>query len=436
MRGNSPTWTDEVVETGEEEDSAAAWERTRAKPLPVVLALVVVSNFLPAELSFFIFGLRLTATRLLLILLTPYLLMLLGRKISSGHYRFVLSDLAVLLAGLWMLIASSVTSGIQGGLTHSGPEVLEFVIGYLASRVLLAAPGQVLSLMNLLCSILAVVGLTALLDPLTSTYFIHDLAKSISGYGLPLQMDYRKGILRASGMMEHPILLGAVCMIGLLSAWALPVRRKLFALCGCTIGLLASVSSGPTLAAIIGFGLLAYDRMFRERPWRWRVLLALVAVFLGLSFVLLGTPLGLINRYLVFDPSSGYSREFEWQTVGLYVSSSPWVGIGFGWAVIAKDIGAFASIDSVWLGKALIYGIPCSVFIALTFIGSTLTPLSAPGANLTSIETRIGILLSIVMWLILLLGFTVYFWGTFWILTTMLAGVRAHLGELGKLQDV
>ena len=38
------------------------------------------------------------------------------------------------------------------------------------------------------------------------------------------------------------------------------------------------------------------------------------------------------------------------------------------------------------------------------------------------------------MCLLLFLGFTVYFWGSLWILSALLAGVRAHLGELGQIE--
>jgi hypothetical protein len=412
---------------------AVWWERSGVAPLSPVLALIAVTNFLPAEFSFSIVGLRLTITRLLLLVLAPFLIARLVSKMTSGQYRFMLSDAMVVLAGGWMLLASAMVVGVGEAMNHAGPEVLEFCVGYLATRALLSAPGQAVSLVNLLCIVMAVIGMIGVLDSFTGRLIIHDVAGDLSGYAIPHQQDFRHGILRASSTMDHPILLGSVCMIGLLCAWALPLRGRTFAICGCVIGLIVSVSSAPVLGTIFGFGLLVFNRMFYWMRWRWRLLVLFIGAFFALSFLVLGSPLGVVNRYLVFDPASGYSREYEWQMAGMFIAQSPWLGIGFGWAEIAKTLGAFASIDSVWLGKALVYGIPCSVLIALSLLGSALAPMTGPGVNLTPIDSRLGTLISIILCLIVFLGFTVYFWGSFWILCAMLAGLRAHLGELGKL---
>jgi len=41
--------------------------------------------------------------------------------------------------------------------------------------------------------------------------------------------------------------------------------------------------------------------------------------------------------------------------------------------------------------------------------------------------------LGIIIFLIILAGFTVHFWGSTWILIALLVGLRAHLGELAAL---
>lgn len=379
-------------------------------------------------------GLRLPAARLLLLLTAPYVLIQLVQKIGDGRYRFVLSDVLVLLTGSWMIFGSAIVIGLGDALNHAGPEMLEFCFGYLAARTLLSESGQAVALINLLCVATAVVGLIAVLDPLTDRFFVHDLASSVfGGTEVVPRPDYRLGMRRACGSLEHPILLGTACMIGLLCARALPLRGRLFIFGGCTVGLIVSVSAAPLQATFLGFGLLTYGRLFARLRWRWHLLNALVIGLVILSFVGAGSPLGFVNQHLIFDPASGYSREFEWQTVGHYVLSSPWLGIGFGWDTIAAQTDAFASIDSLWLGKALIYGIPCSVLIALSLLGSTWLPTTGPTVDLDPLDARLGTILSIIMCLFMFLGFTVYFWGSMWILCAALAGIRAHLGELGKL---
>jgi hypothetical protein len=403
---------------------------------PLILALLVVTNFQPVETSLIIGGLRLPFARLLLLLLAPYLCLELGRKIAAGRYRFVAADAFVLLAGCWMLGASINVIGLGDALNHAGPEILEFCFGYLATRTLLSSAGQAVSLINLLCVTVAVVGLIAVLDPLTDRFLVHEMTNAITGYGKDVvgRPDYRLGIRRAAGSMEHPILLGTACMIGLLCRAGLPRRGRFFTMGGCAVGLAVSVSSAPLQATILGFGLLLYDRLFRCFRWRWALLFGMLVTIAILSFILFGSPLGFVNQYLIFDPASGFAREFEWQTVGGYIAASPWFGIGFGWDEIAENIGAFASIDSVWLGKALVYGIPCSVLIALTFLGSASLPARGPRIGLAPVESWLATTLSIIMCLLLFLGFTVYFWGSLWILSALLAGVRAHLGELGQIE--
>lgn len=406
--------------------------------LPPALSLVAITIFLPEELSFYILGLRLTATRLIFLLLLPLLAQALSHRITTGRYRFVLSDLFVPLTGGWMILASASVSGLGDALNHAGPEVLEFCVGYMVTRLLLSSRGQAVSFFNLLSHVIAFVGLVSVLDPVTDHYVTRDVSAALTGYSKSVMMvgpdtNYRLGMLRAEGPLEHPILLGVTCMIGLLFAAALPLRARAFTMVASAIGLFVSLSSAPIQAAIMGFGLLVYNRVLTSFRLRWITLIGLAAAAIAISFSVMNSPLGFINDHMLLDPESGYIREYEWATVGLYVEQSPWLGIGFGWGEIAEQIGTFASIDSLWLGKALVYGIPASVLIALSLAGSVSLPAEGPGVCLTSLEARLATTLGIIMFLFLFLGFTVYFWGSVWVLTGLLCGVRAHLGELGRI---
>ena len=168
--------------------------------LPLALKLIAITTFLPEELSFYILGLRFTAIRLILIVLTPLLLIRLGQRLAAGRYRFVLSDLFVFLAGFWMIYAPANVVGVGQALNHAGPTALEFCVGYMATRILLSEHGHALSFAALLCRIIAIVALLALLDPLTNRSLIHYLASQLTGYQKPLvTVDiYRLGLLRAT----------------------------------------------------------------------------------------------------------------------------------------------------------------------------------------------------------------------------------------------
>ena len=56
---------------------------------------------------------------------------------------------------------------------------------------------------------------------------------------------------------------------------------------------------------------------------------------------------------------------------------------------------------------------------------------NAPKSGLTPVEAKLAVTLSILLFLIAYISFTVHLWGTSWILTGLLIGTKAHLSELG-----
>jgi len=400
---------------------------------PAALRVIVVSLFLPEELSFTLLGLRLTVTRLILLVLTPILLMRVGRMLGTGRYRFVLSDLFVPLAGLWMIIGPSNVVGIEAASNHGGPIALEFCIGYMATRVLLSEHGQALSFAGLLCCGIAIVGLLGTLDVLTNEHFLRHLAGRITGYVTPSVSqgdDHRLGLLRAMSTLDHPILFGIACAIGLLIVASVPIPKRKFAILGCTVGALLSLSSAPVQGIVVGFGLLLYDRLFSATQLRWACLIASAAAGMVILLTLVDAPLDFVFRYFIFDPETGWFRILIWQVDVQALMQSPWVGLGF---EFLEDYQLPATVDSVWLESALTFGIPGSVLIALSIIGATSLPTNGLHVHLTTAESKLGTILGIVIFLIVFWGFTVHFWGAVWILIALLTGVRAHLGELGRI---
>jgi hypothetical protein len=404
-----------------------------AVPMPLSLTLIVIALFVPVELSFYVVGLRLTAIRLIFLLLTPVLLVRLARKISAGRYRFVLSDLLVVLSGFWMILAPAAVDGLTEALNHAGPEVLEFCIGYMTTRILLSEHGHALSFVDLLCRVIAIVALTGLLDPLTSHYFLHDLAAGLAGAVNRLNGwddAYRLGLLRATGPIEHPILFGFTCGIGLIIAVSSQVRWRPFVIFSCSLGTIFAFSSAPIQGIFLGFGLLVYNRMLSNVPFRWLALMCAGAAGIIAAFAISNSPLGFIISHFIYSPESGYFREWTWERVIFYVSQSPWYGLGYGLA--PDEINH--SIDSLWLVLAIHSGFPGAVLVALSLFGAASLPTSGRKIDLTPAESRLGTTLGIVIFLTVYVAFTVHFWGTSWILAGLLIGTRAHLGEMGHLR--
>jgi hypothetical protein len=408
--------------------------RTHPVRIPTAVAVVVVTAFLPVELSFYIAELRLTAARLVLILLFPIVCIWTCRKLTSGRYRFVASDLFVLLTGFWIVYAPANVIGVEGALNHAGPTALEFCMGYLVPRTMLSKQGQALSFASLLCCVIAFVALLALLDPLTNRSVTHETLSSLTGYQYfrsVLEPDYyRFGLLRASGPIENAILLATVCSAAFLVALSVPIRLRRFVIVASALGAIFAFSSAAIQAVVMGCGLLMYSKIPVRIPFRWSALVWIGAAGVLSLFLVVDEPVRLVIRHLTFDEQSGYYRYMTWNMVIDAVAQSPWYGIGFG--PFPEDYIPH-TVDSLWLVLAIQSGVPGSILVALSMVGSASLPTRGPSVNLTMADSKLGTALGIVIFLLAFLGFTVHFWGTTWIFVGLIAGLRAHLGELGRL---
>jgi hypothetical protein len=403
-----------------------------AATIPLVLTLIVIGLFLPEELSFYMFGLRLTVIRLICLFVAPVLLAKGIQKISSGNYRFVLSDLFVISAGFWLIYAPANVDDSMSALNHAGPLVLEFCVAYLTTRILLSEHGQALSFAAMLCRAIAIVALVGVLDPLTNHRFAHDLVAQLTApmHNIDDWTDaYRLGLLRATGPIEHPILFAFISTIGLLVALSIPVRGRPFVIVSCALGTVLGLSSAPIQTMLFGLCLLAYNHLLSKSSYRWSVLIIAGAAGIIAAFLISNNPVGFIIANLTFTAESGYYREWTWHMVGLYVSQSPWFGLGYG--ELPDEINH--SIDSLWLVLTILSGYPGAVLVALSLVGAGPILTRGRNADLTPAESKLGTTLGIVLFLALYLGITVHMWGSTWILIGLVIGMKAHLSELGYL---
>ncbi len=380
-------------------------------------------------------GLRLTVTRLALLVIMPILVMRLARLLSTGKYRFVLSDLFVPLTGVWMFLAVTLSQGADMALAHAGPEVLEICIGYMATRVLLTEHGQALSFAKLLSYTIAVVALLGPLDPLTGHVFIHDWVNKLTGYAgggsAQLVEDlYRHGLLRARGPLEQPLLFGLACCIGLVLACSIRMRARALVIIACGIGLLSAAESSPILASVLGMGLLLYDRILARVSVKWSGLIGAAITAICILNIVSDNPSTLIIRYFTLDSQTGYFRLWTWGLATELLRQSPWAGLGF---IEFSDKYWLPTIDNMWLMFAILYGYPGSTLLFLSMLGAMSLPAGGPRVNLTAAELKLATTFSIILFLVMLVAYTVHIWGSDRILMGLLIGVRAHLGALDRL---
>ena len=404
---------------------------------PFVLVLIALTMFLPEETSFFFGELRMTMYRLLLLLIAPAILFLFVRMTVSGNYRFVWSDVLVPVAGLWMFVGPSEIEGFEQTLVFCGTTALEFCIPYMATRVFLTERGQAVALVRILCIAIATIGVLAIFDELSRRFVLREIVGSLTGYHKNFgdYTDNMRGFLfRATSTLEHPILLGTACLLGLLMATTMRGRLRQFMLAGSAVGLALSVSLAPISGAIIGFGALLYNKLLRNVPFRWSLLFASIGGIILFIFSVHPRPWGFIFNRLTFDSSTAYYRLMQWQFAGPLVMNSPIFGLGpsYDYGLVT---GFSPTIDSIWLLTAMLFGIPGSILVGLSYITacSVSMDIGNKSLNLTKQERQLGFVLSLILGLLIYIGFTVYYWGTVSILIMFLAGIRAHLGALGAM---
>jgi O-antigen ligase len=413
--------------------------------VPLILILIAVTMFLPEESSFKIGELRMTLTRLLLLLITPTTLFRFSQLLARGNYKFVWSDVLVPVTGLWMFVGPIAIDEISDALKDSGTSALEFCIPYLAARTYLSERGQAVALARVLCITIAIVGFLAILDEVSGRFLIRELVGALTGYTKKgfeggVVFDYshpdliRGSLLRATSSLEHPILLGMACLSGLLMSTTMRGALRHFMIAGSAVGLALTVSSGPIVGALVGFAVMIYEKMTRYLPFRWGAILIVTVTPLMIIFLVHPNPLGFIFNHITFDPSTAYYRVLQWDCAGELVLQSPILGIGLSneWVSYCELAN---TIDSLWLRIAMKYGIPGSILVFLSYVGASSLSVSIKddSLNLTRQERRLGFVLTVIIGLFVYMGFAVFFWGTVYILTMFLMGIRAHLGALGAM---
>src|SRR5262249_19566038 len=162
----------------------------------------------------------------------------------------VFPDILIVLTGIWMIASPAIVVDLTYSLHHGAPFAFEFCGSYLAGRVLLSEHGQAVRFVNLFCHVIAIVAFLGTLDVIAGRPAVHDLLAALTGHNQNYQHEYRLGLFRATGPIEHPILFGLVCTTGLLLAVTVPIRAKGLTILSCGQGVLLSLSSAPIQGAI------------------------------------------------------------------------------------------------------------------------------------------------------------------------------------------
>lgn len=337
------------------------FERVRTSPL--LTLILVLLMLVPIELSIRAGPLSLPWYRaILLVVAIPVF-------VQATRLRFAAFDWCMLVHALWTVLAMLLKRG-GGGIEPGGSYLVETLVVYLVVRLVMTRPGHFTAVPRIMVVLMAPVILLAIPEALiVHRHFVHDIARQLTGYYYDVPMETRLGMLRAAATFEHPILYGLFCATPVALAWVTARSRAraitmTAVLCGGTV---LSGSSAPMLVMAISVLLLIGERLSRNIPGRFRLLMGFTAFcFVFLEVFSNRGFFQVIAQELTLNPWTGYYRVLIWENGIDDVLANPFFGIRpEEWT---RPAWMTPSIDNNWLLLGMKGGFP-GVLLLLAAMG-------------------------------------------------------------------
>ena len=336
--------------------------------LPRVVWLYLICIMMP--FSFNIGPLLISPLRLMLLVATVPLLL----KLFQGNYGKVLPVDYLFIAHIVWASAAIVVNNPGQAIENAGSTAIEFLGGYLVGRAYIRSWDTFVALIRALRLLVLLTLPIAIPEIITDQPIVLNLLNSI-GISTVADVAYepRMGMYRAQVVFAHPIHYGLFCSVAL--AFSIVGLRGFVSVAGRTVwaglitaGVVFSVSSGALLAAMLQYGLIAWEILMRKVVGRWLILLALfVLMYIAIDILSNRTPIRVLMSYATFSAHTAYYRSIiiDWGLVNVW--NSPFFGLGLkDW--VRPHYMHSASVDNFWLVVAMRYGIPGFILITLGYI--------------------------------------------------------------------
>src|ERR1700730_11527006 len=398
-------------------------EKPRAFPMWLLLTGILL---IPAGLNVHLSGegLKFTPGRAAIaLLLLPALSVLL-----RASRRIVASDIFAFLTSAWMVGSRIPDDGLNPSAVAA---VIELFGGYIVGRAYFYGPRALKEFLRIFKVVTFLVIMIAVLDPLFGQNVAQTIAAMIAQTPVSISNQYRFGIVRAASTIEMAELYGTFCCAAAsIFLFLEDNKTRKFGWAGfCLFGCILALSSGPLLAFTIIIFFTAYDYLFKRFSKRWKLVNALLALFLLIVFFVVDRPLPWLISHMTLDPETGFFRLYVFDYVAQQISMSPLVGYGFG-AVGDDEFLGTTTVDNVWLVCAARYGIPMIVFFLFANLATFASLGSARGNRSNSpFMMSAGTGLTQVIVAFMLVGLTVHFWNAMWQLWAVCIGVRGSIKE-------
>lgn len=418
-----------IAELNSQNRTAAVLPRSRrrGKILALPLVLLTLSLFAPSQIYIDIGSFRLSAYRIVLFLIFPFVV----SKLLAGQVKLKIYDVTIFLAALWMMIAIGVNHDFIRALESGGIIAFELVFGYLTARVFLRDRVAIAAFVNLLLLCMMATSVVLLMEIAVGRRLIYEVTAWLTGNTLVLtESAYRFGSVRAGGPFAHPIHAGVFTM--LMVAFAIltstGIAKRIFRVGLIAAGTIATLSSAPLIGAVLQFGLVTYHYMCgRLRILNsWKLFfLALATLFVFLEMTSNRGAIKVLVQLTALDPQTGFYRILIWTFGTENVLANPVFGIGHhDWARVSWMVNS--SVDAFWLLVAMTYGLPAVAFLGFTCIDifrritvllPTLDGVSKPYAQATLVS----------LFALIFVGFTVHYWGSAHILFLLMLGMSGSI---------
>lgn len=338
-----------------------------ADKMPALFAAVFLSLCVP--IFFSLAGLHLSFSRLLLMVLFPYLFFQVYSG-KCGGVRWI--DMGMLLFVI-ALAASILVNNRSVFVTFVGSNVIIILGGYMAGRVFIRGPGSFTGFIKLFGFVLLFTLPFAIYESQTSVMVIPRFLDKLPIISSSQDTNYlpRHGLYRVQVLFTHPIhygLFASMCFsliyVGLRSSLSKSARLG-WTLC-VAVCCFSSVSSGPFLAMLAQLALIFYAWAAAGLKNKWRGLIGtFVVIYTILELMSSRSAFFAIAERLAFNSHTAYVRRILLDYGLAQVGRTPFLGVGYNkWDLPSYMSG---SLDNYWLMTALVYGIPAFVFLFSAF---------------------------------------------------------------------
>lgn len=393
------------------------------------VALFFLGMMLPTSVGITLGGMRLSAYRMVLIVMfLPMLFALLsGRRGRANIFDgLVFGHCALALVSLirW--------GGLQQGLESGGIYIVEFAGAWLMGRVYIRSYEDFRAFAR--AYVLTVVGMVAFTLPeaLTAVHVLHDGLAAISGGAPAPFIEPRMGLERTFGPFDHPILYGVFSAAAFSMAWFVVAEKRLtraggmLQVLGVGLATFLSASGGPYVVLIMQGFVAAWERVFRRVQGRWMMLLGLFAIiYLCIDLFSNRTPFHVFVTYFTFSTHSAYNRILLFDFGMAEIARHPLLGIGLGdWT---RPVWMSDSMDNFWLLIAMRYGVPAWAMLVGLVLGLVVS--SARRRGLPETWKRARHAWAFTLFGIAVAAATVHLWNALFVLFLFLIGAGAWLTD-------